>query len=102
MMSFSPQFLTNYDGVISDILAQVQTGTAENRDLWEKCREHSERITSLERKMASGNLSAAAPSSQGPGNSIGGVQNTEITRRLVNVENRSADHEVLLVRITAQ
>ena len=97
MMSRSPQLLTNYDGVISDILAQVQTGTAENRDLRETCREHSERITSLERKMASGNLSAAAPSAQGPGNSNGGVQTTEITRRLVNVENRSADHEVLLV-----
>ena len=97
MMSRSPQLLTNYDGVISDILAQVQTGTVENRDLREKCREHSERITSLERKMASGNLSAAAPSVQGSGNSIGGVQNTEITRRLVNVENRSADHELLLV-----
>ena len=97
MMSRSPQLLTNYDGVISDILAQVQTGTAENRDLREKCREHSERITSLERKMASGNLSAAAPSAQGSGNSNGGVQTTEITRRLVNVENRSADHEVLLV-----
>ena len=97
MMSRSPQLLTNYDGVISDILAQVQTGTAENRDLRDKCREHSERITSLERKVASGNLSAAAPSVQGSGNSNGGVQNPEITRRLVNVENRAADHEVLLV-----
>ena len=97
MMSRSPQLLTNYDGVISDILAQVQTGTAENRDLREKLREHSERITSLERKLASGNLSAASPSAQGSADSNGSVQNTEITRRLVNVENRTADHEVLLV-----
>ena len=97
MMSRSPQLLTNYDGVISDILAQVQTGTAENRDLRETCRGLTERITSLERKLASGNLSAAAPSAQGPGNSNGDVQTTEITRRLVNVENRAADHEVLLV-----
>ena len=97
MMTRSPQLITNYDGVISDILAQVQTGTAENRDLREKLRENSERITSVERKLASGNLLAASPSAQGSGDSNGSVQNTEITRRLVNVENRSADHEVLLV-----
>jgi len=93
MMSRNPHILTNYDGVISDLLAQVQTGSAENRDLREKCREHSERITSLERKVASGNVSVNAPSVQGSGDASGG----DLTRRLINVENRTADHEVLLV-----
>ena len=87
----------NYDAIISDILARVQTGAAENRDLREKCREHSERITSLERKLALGNFPAATPSGQGSGDSGGSAQNPEITRRLTNVENRTADHEVLLV-----
>ena len=97
IMSRSPHLFRNYDGIISDILAQIQTSTAENRDLQEKCREHNERITSLERKVASGNFSAAAPSAQVSGDSTGSVPNTEITRRVINVENRTADHEVLLV-----
>ena len=50
IMSRSPNIFTNYDDVIANLLSQVQTGTAENRDLREKCREHSKRITSLERK----------------------------------------------------
>ena len=97
MMSRSPNMFANYDAIISDILAQVQTNTAENRDLREKYREHSERITSLERELASGNFSAATPSAQGTGDSSGSAQTPEITRRLINVENRTADHEVLLV-----
>ena len=97
LMSRSPNIFSNYDGVISDILAQVQTGTAESRELREKCREHSERITSLERKLASGNFSAAAPSAPGSAASNGGGQNPDVTRRLTNLENRAADHEVLLV-----
>ncbi|XP_020607916.1 TNF receptor-associated factor 4-like [Orbicella faveolata] len=56
VMSRSPQLLTNYDSVIADILAQVQTQAGETGNLREKCREHSERITALERKVASGNV----------------------------------------------
>ena len=97
IMSRRPHLFTNYDGIISDILAQIQTSTAKNRDLQEKCREHSERIISLERKVTSGNFSAAAPSAQVSGDSTSGAPNTEITRRVINVENRTADHEVLLV-----
>ena len=97
ILSRSPHIFTNYDGIISDILAQIQTSTAENRDLREKLREHSERITSLERKVASGSLTAAAASAQVTGNSAGSVPNNEIVRRVNNLENKTADHEVLLV-----
>ena len=97
ILSRSPHIFTNYDGIISDILAQIQTSTAENRDLREKLREHSERITSLERKVASGSLTAAAASAQVTGNSAGNVPNNEIARRINNLENKTADHEVLLV-----
>ncbi|CAH3182271.1 unnamed protein product [Porites lobata] len=97
ILSRSPHIFTNYDGIISDILAQIQTTTVENRDLREKLRENSERITSLERKVASGNLTAAAPSAQVSGDSSGSVPNNEIARRLNNLDNKTADHEVLLV-----
>ena len=97
ILSRSPHIFTNYDGIISDILAQIQTSTAENRDLREKLREHSERITSLERKVASGSLITAAASAQVTGNSAGNVPNNEIVRRVNNLENKTADHEVLLV-----
>ena len=96
-LSRSPHIFTNYDGIISDMLAQIQTSTTETRDFREKLREHSERITSLERKVASGNLTAAVASAQVSGDSSAGVPNIEITRRVNNLENKTADHEVLLV-----
>ena len=82
---------TNYDGIISDILAQIQTSTAENRDLRERLREHSERITSLEVTIR--RLSASA---QVSGNSIGSSSNDEITRRVTNLENFTAENKALL------
>ena len=96
-LSRSPHIFTNYDGIISDILAQIQTSTTETRDFREKLREHSERITFLERKVASGNLTTAVASDQVSGDSSAGVPNNEITRRVNNLENKTADHEVLLV-----
>ena len=97
IVSRNPHILSNYDSVIADLLAQVQTQAGETRNLREKCREHSERITALERKVASGNLSGSATTAQIPGESNGGIQNPEVTRRITNIENRTADHEVLLV-----
>ena len=97
IVSRNPHILSNYDSVIADLLAQVQTQAGETRNLREKCREHSERITALERKVASGNLSGSASTAQIPGESSGGIQNPEVTRMVTNVENRTADHEVLLV-----
>ena len=97
ILSRSPHIFTNYDGIISDLAGQIQSSTAENGDLRERIREHSERITSLERKAATGNLTAAAPSAQVSGDSAGNVPNIEITRRVNNLENKTADHEVLLV-----
>ncbi|KAJ7372388.1 hypothetical protein OS493_019839 [Desmophyllum pertusum] len=97
--SRNPHIFTNYDGVIADLLSQAQTNAGETRDLREKCREHSERITALERKVASGNVSGAAlaRSAQMSGDSSGGSQNTELALRITHIENRTADHEVLLV-----
>ena len=97
ILSRSPHILTNYDGIISDILTQIQTSTTETRDFREKLREHSERITTLERKVATGNLTVAAASAQMSGDSRACVPNNEIVRRVNNLENKTADHEVLLV-----
>ena len=87
MASRNPHIFTNYDGVIADLLAQVQTQAGETRDL-------RERITAQERKPPSGNLSGLNSST---GDSTIGVQNRERTRRVTNLENRTVDHEVLLV-----
>ena len=67
------------------------------RNQQEKFREHSERITSLERKLASMNISDATPSSQRLPDTEGNLPNTDITRRLTNLENKDADFEKLLV-----
>ena len=97
IVSGSPQFLSNYDNVVQDILNQMQYSAEETRNLHGKLQEHSQRITSLERKLATGNISGAAFSSQRLSDSESSLPNTEITRRLTNLENKTADHEVLLV-----
>ena len=97
IVSRSPQIFANYDNVIQDLLNQMQLSSEATRNLQEKFREHSERITSLERKLATVNISGATPSSQRLPNTEGSLPNTDITRRLTNLENKTADHEVLLV-----
>ena len=97
ILSRSPHIFTNYDGVICDILAQIQTSTTKSRDLREKLREQSERITSLEREVASGNLSGAAVPAQVSGDSGVSEVNNEITRRVNNLENKTAEHRQLSV-----
>ena len=97
VVSRSPQLLTNYDNVVQDILNQMQYNAEETRNLHGKLQEHSQRITSLERKLASANISGAASSGQRPSDTEGSLATTDFTRRLTNLENKTADHEVLLV-----
>ena len=75
----------------------MQISSEATRNLQEKLREHSERITSLERKLASVSLSSTASSAQRLPDTEVSLPNTNITRRLNNLENKTADHEVLLV-----
>ena len=98
VMSRSPHMFTNYDSVIQDLLNRMQNNSETSRNLQEKLREHSERITSLERKVATGNASgAAAGSATRPSDAEGSLTNMDILRRITNLENKTADHEVLLV-----
>ena len=96
IMSRSPQLLTNYDSLIQDLQNQLQIVADDLRSMQSKLQENSGRITTLERQLASGNFSGAASSEQRIPNDIG-LPSTEYTRRILNIENRTADHEVLLV-----
>ena len=62
-----------------------------------RIQEHSQRITALERKMASENISVGASPCQLLTNSEGSLTHNDITRRLTNAEHKTADHEVLSV-----
>ena len=85
IVSRSPQFLSNYDNMIQNILNQMQHGSDETRKLHEKLQEHSQRITSLKRKLASANISGEAPSGERLSDSEGSLPNADITRRLANL-----------------
>ena len=93
IVSRSPQMFTNYDNVIQDLLNQMQLSSEATRNLQETLREHSERITSLERKLTSVNISDATPSSQHLPDTEGSLPHTDIMRRLTNLENKTADLE---------
>ena len=45
VMSRSPQMFANYDSVVQDLLGRMQNNSETTRNLQEKIREHSERIT---------------------------------------------------------
>ncbi|PFX18338.1 TNF receptor-associated factor 3 [Stylophora pistillata] len=80
IVSRNPHIVSNYDSVIGDLLSQVQTQAGETRNVREKCQEHSKRITALERKVASENLSGAPSTALVPAES--------------NVENNRTVEEV--------
>ena len=93
------QIFANYDNVIQDILNQIQIHSEVRRNLQEKLLEHSERITSLERRVATANISAGSggASAQRVSEGEGSSTSADITRRVINLENKTADHEVLMV-----
>ena len=97
ILSENAPFLSNYDNLIQDILNQIQYNKEETRNLHGRIQEHSQRITALERKMASANISVGASSCQLLTNPENSLTHNDITRRLTNVEHKTADHEVLLV-----
>ena len=82
IMFRSPQLSTNRESLIQDIQNQLQ--------------EVSGRITTLERELASLTVSEAASSEQRVPNDAS-LSSNECTRRVTNIENGTADHEVLLV-----
>ena len=87
VMSRSPQMFANYDSVVQDLLSRTQNNSETTRSLQGKIQEHSERITTLER--------AAAASTTRPSDADGSLPDIDITRRITNLENKTADQEVL-------
>lgn len=87
------------DNIISDIISQMQCSQEETRQLQKYVREvQGQRITSLERKLVAGVGSAATPATVASvtGSENGGERRLD-SRRMINLENKVADHEVLLV-----
>ena len=82
IMFRSPQLSTNRESHIQDIQNQLQEVTGY--------------ITTLERELASRTVSEAASSEQRVPNDAS-LSSNECTRRVTNIENWTADHEVLLI-----
>ena len=97
LASRSPGFVADYENVIKDILTRVQGVGGEHRELSEKVQKQSERITTLERRMATMGASARPSARSSDDSSAGGLPANEQTRRVTNLENKTADHEVLIV-----
>lgn len=96
LLSRHPHVFKNYDGVIADIMGQLQQNSTEFNILRSTVQEQSQRITSLERKIT--NLDSSSISSTSQNNSIQGVTpNVRTVQRITNAENKLADHELLLV-----
>lgn len=96
LLSRHPHVFKNYDGVIADIMGQLQQNSTEFNILRSTVQEQSQRITSLERKIT--NLDSSSISSTSHNNSIQGVMpNVCTVQRITNAENKLGDHELLLV-----
>ena len=96
LLSRSPQLLPNYESLIQDLQSQMRIRADELKSLQGKMQENSGRITTLERQLASGSVSGTMSSEQRDPNNVS-LPSTDNTRRLTNLDNRTADHEVLLV-----
>ena len=92
---FNPEYQLSLTGAIS----KIDSVFDEVKDIQQKLCEQSTRISSLEARIRShGNDSIGATStfrSLGP-NVQTGMLPDELSRRLINLENRTADHEVLI------
>ena len=93
----NPGFVADYENIIKDILTQVQGVVGEHRELSEKVQKQSERITTLERRMATMGASAGPSARSSDDSSAAGLPANEQSRRVTNLENKTADQGVLIV-----
>ncbi|XP_074613277.1 TNF receptor-associated factor 2-like isoform X1 [Acropora palmata] len=99
LLSSRQQMFMNYDNVIQDLFNQMQIRSETERHLQEMLRQHSERITAIERKLVLVNTSggSSGASSQRLPDDEGGSVSADIERRVTDLGNKTADHEVLIV-----
>ena len=97
--SAAAAFLNDSESTVRGLVTQVENVAAENRDLRQKLRDQSDRITSVERRTVSLGNTAREGASNSRSVSVDPVSTSQpdVVRRLVNVENKAADHDILLV-----
>ena len=99
LLSSRQQMFMNYDNVIQDLFNQMQIHSETERHLQEMLRQHSERITTVERKLVLVNTSgvSSAASSQRLPDDEGNSVNANVERRVTDLGNKTEDHEVLIM-----
>ena len=97
--SAAAAFLNDSESTVRGLVTQVENVAAENRDLRQKLRDQSDRITSVERRTVSLGNTAREGASNSCSVSVdpASTSQPDVVRRLVNVENKAADHDILLV-----
>ncbi|XP_074638787.1 TNF receptor-associated factor 2-like [Acropora palmata] len=99
ILSSRQQMFMNYDNVIQDLLNQIQIHSDTERHLQEMLQQHSERITAVERKLVLVNTSggSSGASSQCLPDDEGSSVSANVERRVTDLGNKTADHEVLIL-----
>ncbi|XP_067057955.1 TNF receptor-associated factor 2-like isoform X2 [Acropora muricata] len=99
LLTSRQQMFMNYDNVIQDLFNQMQIRSETERHFQEMLRQHSERITAVERKLVLVNTSggSSGASSQRLPDGDGSSVSADIERRVTDLGNKTADHEVLIV-----
>ena len=99
LLSSRQQMFMSYDNVIQDLFNQMQIHSESERHLQEMLRQHSERITAVERKLVLVNTScgSSGASSQRLPDDEGSSVNANVERRVTDLGNETADHEVLIL-----
>ena len=97
--SAATSFLNDSESTIRGLVTQVESVAAENRDLRQKLRDQSDHITSVERRTVSLVNTPREGASQYRSFSadLSSLSQAELMRKLSNVENKVADHDILLV-----
>ena len=97
--SSTAAFFGDSESTLRNLLSRVEGVVEENKDLRQRLREQSERLTSVERRTVSlrNNSNEGGNTSPFPNSDPASTTQAEVARRLVNVENKAADHDILLV-----
>ena len=95
--SAAAAFLNDSESTVRHLLSRVENVAAENRDLRQKLRDQSDRITSVERRTVSLGSTPREGASNSRSVDPASTSQPDVVRRLVNVENKAADHDILLV-----
>ena len=99
LLSSRQQMIMSYDNVIQDLFNQMQIHSDTERHLQEMLRQHSERITAVERKLVLVNTTggSSSASSQRLPDDEGSSVSANVERRVTDLGNKTADYEILIL-----